>query len=389
MLNIITLTGPSGSGKSEILKIMCSIDNDYVILPKYTTRARRKDDDDSIINVDKLPENCDYKYKQYGEEYGFSSQAIYDIIAKGKKPIIIANDEEVLRKLHSNFGENVKSYFVHRGKPSLAKLIEICNSRGVTNPNEINSRFEVAQNIYKMYTDNIRLFDSMILNIGDLEETYKIVEQIVNTANLSSERHDISGDRKIYILSGNASSGKDFLVRSARKLNCIVIPKHTSRQRNPNDGDEMICSGDLNFNLEHCDLIYEKFEGTQYGIEKDRILKNYIFENRNQILTCSHIGTIQKLKNTFGRAVIPLYVHSDITPEEYASIESQEGSDGKYIQARMRAFKEAHYDYINNIGLYDRCLVYANDEKELLLQFAGVLGYKPSKEVRENNRGVI
>ena len=82
-------------------------------------------------------------------------------------------------------------------------------------------------------------------------------------------------------------------------------------------------------------------------------------------------------------------MHSDITPEEYARMESQEGSNGQYIQERMKSFRQEYYDYINNIGLYDRCLVYANDEKELLLQFAGVLGYRPSKNIREQNRGVI
>ena len=70
MPNIITLTGPSGSGKSEILKMIQVTNGKYYILPKYTTRARRKDDDESIINVDKLPENCDYRYVQYGDEYG-------------------------------------------------------------------------------------------------------------------------------------------------------------------------------------------------------------------------------------------------------------------------------------------------------------------------------
>ena len=67
MFNIITITGPSGSGKSEILKLISSIDDSYVIIPKYTTRGRRKDDDGSIITVDKLPDNCDYRYTQYGE----------------------------------------------------------------------------------------------------------------------------------------------------------------------------------------------------------------------------------------------------------------------------------------------------------------------------------
>lgn len=388
MFNLITLTGPSGSGKSAILKMMTSIDEDYFVVPKYTTRARRKDDDDSIINVDKLPDDCDYRYFQYGDEYGFQSQAIYDCIKRGKKPIAIVNNEQTLRKLHKSFGENVKSYFIHRGKPSLMKLISICNSRGVTDPKVIQSRFEVANNIYKIYTDNIRLFDSIILNIGDLSETRKIVEQILKDERTSSERHSVSQGNKIFVVAGNASSGKDLIARAANKVGCKIVPKHASRLRNPNDGEEIICIGDEDYNLDACDLKYTNNEGTVYGIEQDRILRNYVFSNENQLLVCSDIGTINKLKSLFGKAVVPLYVHSDITPEEYMQLESKEGSDNDYIQKRLVGFKDAHIDYTNNVCLYDRCLIYAEDQRELLLQFAGILGVKPNKDVINKNREV-
>jgi len=383
------LTGPSGSGKSEILKMISNLDSSYVILPKYTTRARRSDDDSSIINVDCLPDNCDYRYTQYGEEYGFPSDAIYECCAKGKKPIVIINDEKTLRKLHNKFGNNVKSYFVHRGKPSLSKLIEICNSRGVTDPDIINSRFEVANNIYGMYTDNIRLFDSIILNVGTLDETQKIVEQILNSENDNTNRHSIISGNKLFIVAGNASSGKDLIAKAASKIGCITVPKHTSRSRNPNDGAEMICQGDNGFDLDGCDLKYRNFGGTTYGIEKDRILRNLIYENANQVLCCSNIGAIRDLKETLGPAVVPIYIHSDITPEEYLLTESEEGSNIKYIMDRIEGFRNAHIDYINNFSLYDRCLIYANDERELLRQFAGVLGINISDRVKANEyRGV-
>ena len=166
MPNIITITGPSGSGKSIILKMIEEVNSNYHILPKYTTRARRKDDDDSIINVSKLPKNCDYSYTQYGEEYGFSSNQIYDFLIKGKKPVIIINDQKVLEALHEKYGSSMRSYFIHREKPSIKRLIEINNSRGVTDSDVIKERFEVAKNIYGMYTDEIQLFDSIILNTG-------------------------------------------------------------------------------------------------------------------------------------------------------------------------------------------------------------------------------
>lgn len=384
MFSIITLTGPSGSGKSEILKMASNLDSSYVILPKYTTRARRNDDDSSIINVDSLPDNCDYRYTQYGKEYGFSSDAIYECCAKGKKPIVIINDEDTLRKLHNRFGNNVKSYFVHRGKPSLNKLIAICNSRGVTDPDSINTRFEVANNIYRMYTENIRLFDSIILNVGTIDETQKIVEQILNSEEDNANRHFIPQGNKLFIVSGNASSGKDLIVRAASKIGCITVPKHTSRARNPNDGDEMICQGDSGFNLDKCDLKYTNFGGTIYGIEKDRILRNLIYGNANQILCCSNIEAIRDLKETFGPAVVPIYIHSDITPEEYMLAESKEGSNTRYIMDRIEGFRNAHIDYINNFSLYDRCLIYANDERELLRQFAGVLGINIKSRAKAN-----
>ena len=129
MPNIITLTGPSGSGKSVILKMIEATNSSYHILPKYTTRTRRKDDDKSIINVDKLPENCDYRYVQYGEEYGFSSEEIFNYLINGKKPIVVVNDENVIEQLHQKYGNSIQSYFIHRGKPNLPKLIGICNDR--------------------------------------------------------------------------------------------------------------------------------------------------------------------------------------------------------------------------------------------------------------------
>lgn len=63
MPNLITLTGPSGCGKSEIMKIMVKVNPQCKILPKFTTRARRKDDDESIITADKIPDECNYVYE--------------------------------------------------------------------------------------------------------------------------------------------------------------------------------------------------------------------------------------------------------------------------------------------------------------------------------------
>lgn len=385
MPNIITVTGPSGSGKSVILKMIQNSGNGYYILPKYTTRPRRKDDDESIINVDTLPEGCDYRYSQYGQTYGFMSEDIYNYLKQGKKPIIVINDEVVLEQLHRKFGTRIQSYFIHRGKPNIQKLISICNDRGVTDPEVIQARFQVARNIYGMYTDRIDLFDNIILNTGSLEETQNIVAQLYGRNGSNFLRAPITQGNKIFVVAGNPGSGKDYIIKAANKLGCKQIPKHTSRRRNPNDGSEMICCDDKDFDINGCNLKYKNYGETTYGIKTKDIWENLICGNSHQLLVCSNVETIKALKEGFGECVVVLYVHSDITPEEYRAEEHRQGSSSQYIQDRINGFKNAHRDYVSNISLYDKCLIYADDEKELLRQLAGVLGIKVNERTNNKN----
>ena len=113
-----------------------------------------------------------------------------------------------------------------------------------------------------------------------------------------------------------------------------------------------------------------------YGIKTQEIWKNLIFGKGNQVLVCSDIETIKRLKLIFGENVVSLYVHSDITPDEYLAQEAKAESDDEYIRQRIIGFKNAHRNYANNIELYDKCLIFADDRRELLRQFAGIFGMK-------------
>lgn len=140
-------------------------------------------------------------------------------------------------------------------------------------------------------------------------------------------------------------------------------------------------SGDDGYDLEGCELKYENFNST-YGIQVRQVLRDYVLGTQNQVLSCSNVDTIVELGKLFGEAVVPIYVHSDISPEEYMKAERREGSNSEYIQNRVNGFKNAYSDYINNFELYDKCLIYAGDERELLRQFAGVLGIKVNPKIQ-------
>ena len=187
-------------------------------------------------------------------------------------------------------------------------------------------------------------------------------------------------------MAGNPGSGKDYIAKAAEKIGCIQVKKHTSRIRNPNDGSEMICSDDREFDLVGCDLKYKNYGETEYGIKTDDIWRNLIFGAKSQVLVCSNIETIKQLKSKFGENVVSLYVHSDITPDEYYIEEAKAASDNKYIKERIKGFQNAHKDYVNNINLYDKCLIYADDQRELLQQFAGILGMRIREKHTDDKR---
>lgn len=356
------------------MKIMVKVNPQCKFLPKFTTRARRKDDDESIINVDKIPDECDYVYEQYGEKYGISSRMLLEYLQQGKIPIVIINDAETIEKLQKKFGISMKSYFIHRERPSREKLIQIYNkTRGIANPDIIEKRYQTAMKIYSMYTDNIGLFDNIILNTAEgFDEVTRIVEQLFDE---NSEQRRLSGlyANKIFVIAGGPGFGKKLLIQRANRVGCLQIQKHSDRQRNSNDGSEMIFKGEPNYHLEDCKLQYENF-GDNYGIDILPIWKNLIMTDKHQILTCSKVETLRDLKAIFHEAIISIYVHSEMNIEEYIKAEQQKGSSREYIQNRANEYYTAHRNYAEHFNEYDKSFLYTGSERELMMQFAGVLG---------------
>lgn len=383
MPNLITLTGPSGCGKSEIMKIMVKVNPKCVILPKFMTRPRRKDDDENVITVDKIPDECDYVYELYGEKYAISSRMILEALQQGKIPIAIINDAETIEKLQRKFGISMKSYFIHRERPSREKLIEIFNqTRGIADPEKIEERYQTAMKIYSMYAGRIDLFDNIILNTGEgFEEVTSIVKQLFDS-NFAQRRLSGLYANKIFVISGGPGFGKKLLIQGANRVGVLQIPKQADRERNPSDGAEIICRGEPNYHLQDCEMQYENF-GTKYGIDILPIWEKLVMTNKHQALVCSPIEILRELKDRFNEAIISIYVHSEMNIEEYIKAEQQKGSSKEYIQNRANEYYRAHKNYAEHFTEYDKSFIFTGSEKELIMQFAGVLGIQNKMLAKE------
>lgn len=187
MAHIITLTGPAHCGKSTISQMFMGFKGNGfypVSIPKYTTRMQRKNDED-VICVEKLPAQCDLVYEQYGVRYGVELKTLYEKLEEGYTPIIVINDIRVVEDLKAVLGSLVYSIFLYR-KPAIYKeFFDEEKERASDDLNEeyiaqnARTRFEKAQAIYRIYIENIQLFNRVILNTSKKENTKLQVKCIV------------------------------------------------------------------------------------------------------------------------------------------------------------------------------------------------------------------
>ena len=181
MPNIITITGPSGAGKSTTLFYLLEEKRKYfdpIMVPKYTDRSEHKDDRGEVLRQLDMLAQCDLKYIQYGACYGIALNTILEHIMAGKSPIVILNDVRAVEDVKNVFGGIVRSLFVFRESPNDNRFQEIANAKGL-DPKEIKPRLQKAQTLYRIYIENIHIFDHVIINSGTLSELRLQVNQIV------------------------------------------------------------------------------------------------------------------------------------------------------------------------------------------------------------------
>ena len=192
MAFVVTLTGPSQCGKSTIQKFFMDRKNAKfkpVILKKYSTRPARESEDDTIC-VDSIPLNCDLVYEQYGVRYGFRFDDLYEHLERGESPIIVLNDVRAVEDVRTALWPQVTSLFIYRQPPFKEIFFDVEKRRAKDDTTIENihdtaqNRFDKAKAIYRIYIENIYLFDHVVLNIGDLTYTEMQIDHIVTNLSL-------------------------------------------------------------------------------------------------------------------------------------------------------------------------------------------------------------
>lgn len=188
MPHLLTLTGPSQSGKSTAIQEFLSLKHSKfhpTAIPKYTTRPKRDDDDTSeVISCTSLPEYLDLVYQQYTYRYGLSTSSILSELKLGNSPIVVLNDVRIITEVKRIFGDLAKSMFVYRKAPNRADFIKVAEKRESTD--DIEVRLKKAEAIYRIYIENIYLFDHVLINTDGRDKLQQQVKAIAETTILNS-----------------------------------------------------------------------------------------------------------------------------------------------------------------------------------------------------------
>lgn len=185
MINIITISAPSGTGKTTLCKAVQKKIKDIEWSVSYTTRVKRSIETDgedykfiSLDQFESLIKSNDFAEweKVHGHYYGTLKSSLNKAI-NSKKIILLELDVKGSMALKKKYPKNSFSIFII--PPSLNDLRSRLKKRGT----DSDERIEIRLQRFKQEMDSKENFDQIMVN-GNLEsakfELMKTINKIKN-----------------------------------------------------------------------------------------------------------------------------------------------------------------------------------------------------------------
>ena len=176
---LIIISGPSGTGKSTIVKEFTKRNGDVELSVSATTRKIRPGEEEGknyfFISektfIEKLKQEAFLEYAQvYGNYYGTPRDFVNDKLRVGKN-VLLEIDTEGALQIKEKFPQGVFIFIV---PPSISELQRRINSRGTETEEEVKRRLNSSIDEIKQLAH----YDYVVMN-DQVEKAVQLIEAIL------------------------------------------------------------------------------------------------------------------------------------------------------------------------------------------------------------------
>lgn len=188
---LITVSGPSGSGKGTVLSELIKKRDDVKISVSMTTRQKRNGEIDAVnyyfVAKDyfekKISEGSMLEYAQYAGNYYGTPKEPVDEMLKAGKAVILEIDVQGADKIKEIYPDVIRIFIM---PPSASVLERRLRGRNTEDEETINHRLVIAKGEMKMASE----YDFIVIN-DELDSAVKDVETIIDAERLKASRNKI------------------------------------------------------------------------------------------------------------------------------------------------------------------------------------------------------
>ncbi|MBR4858529.1 MAG: guanylate kinase [Clostridia bacterium] len=186
---LITVSGPSGSGKGTVLGELIKKRDDVKISVSMTTRQKRNGEIDAVnyyfVTKDyfekKINEGSMLEYAQYAGNYYGTPKEPVDEMLKAGKAVILEIDVQGADKIKEIYPDVIRIFIM---PPSASVLERRLRGRNTEDEETINHRLVIARGEMKMASE----YDFIVIN-DELESAVKDIETIIDAERLKASRN--------------------------------------------------------------------------------------------------------------------------------------------------------------------------------------------------------